>query len=134
MQAIDSSGWIAYFRDEPTADFFAAAIKDLELVVPSIVMYEVYKILRRSGADRRADLAAAQMKARRVVPLTDRLALAAAEVSLRHGLALADALVYATAQAVGATLLTGDEHFRGLPGVEYPPAEDPASPSRADCA
>ncbi len=32
-------------------------------------------------------------------------------------LATADAILFATARAQGATLLTCDEHFEGLPGV-----------------
>jgi predicted nucleic acid-binding protein len=43
------------------------------------------------------------------------LALAAADVSLAHGLAMADSLVYATAQRFGATLVTADADFDGLP-------------------
>lgn len=45
------------------------------------------------------------------------LALEAADVSLRFGLAMADSLVYATAQQHGATLVTGDSDFDGLPGT-----------------
>ncbi|HEV2054340.1 MAG TPA: type II toxin-antitoxin system VapC family toxin [Methylomirabilota bacterium] len=38
-----------------------------------------------------------------------------AVLSLAHGLAMADSLVYATAQRFGATLVTGDSDFEGLP-------------------
>jgi hypothetical protein len=31
MNVVDSSGWLAYFADEPTADFFASAIEDIDL-------------------------------------------------------------------------------------------------------
>jgi predicted nucleic acid-binding protein len=43
------------------------------------------------------------------------LALEAADVSLAHGLAMAHSLVYATARRFGATLVTGDTGFEGLP-------------------
>ena len=121
MIVVDSCGWLAFLQDEPSADFFAGPLDDPDLVVPTIVAYEVYKVLRRAGADRLADLAVGQMQARRLAPLTDRLAVEAADFSLRHGLAMADAIVYATAQAAGATLFTSDDHFRGLPGVKCPP-------------
>jgi predicted nucleic acid-binding protein len=35
----------------------------------------------------------------------------------QHKLATADAIVYATAQKLGAELLTCDEQFKGLPGA-----------------
>ena len=43
------------------------------------------------------------------------LALEAADLSLAHGLAMADSLVYATARRFGATLVTSDSDFEGLP-------------------
>ena len=43
------------------------------------------------------------------------LALEAADLSLAHGLDMADSLVYATTRRFGATLVTGDTDFEGLP-------------------
>ena len=44
MNVVDSSGWLEYFADGPNAAFFAAAIeKPVELVVPTISLYEVFK-------------------------------------------------------------------------------------------
>ena len=39
------------------------------------------------------------------------------QVHRAHKLATADAVIFATAQQRGATLLTCDAHFQGLPGV-----------------
>jgi len=50
-----------------------------------------------------------------IAPIDEPLALQAADLSLAHGLAMADALVYATALRFGATLVTGDADFQGLP-------------------
>ena len=52
-----------------------------------------------------------------VVPLDTKIALAAAEACSNRKLATADAIVYATAQELGADLLTCDVQFDGLPGV-----------------
>jgi predicted nucleic acid-binding protein len=52
-----------------------------------------------------------------VVDLDTEIALAAAELCRNLGLATADAIILATAQAKGATLLTCDKQFAGLPGV-----------------
>jgi uncharacterized protein with PIN domain len=53
MNVVDSSAWLAYFADEPTADFFSQAIEDAELlIVPSVCIYEVFKVIvREKGED-----------------------------------------------------------------------------------
>ena len=50
-----------------------------------------------------------------IAPVDEPLAQEAADLSLAHGLAMADALVYATARRFGASLVTGDLDFEGLP-------------------
>jgi hypothetical protein len=43
VNVVDSSGWLEYFADGPNAGFFAAAIeKPVDLVVPTISIYEVF--------------------------------------------------------------------------------------------
>lgn len=81
----------------------------------AIEVYEVYKVVRRDVSEERAVAAVAALRRAKVVPVDEALALEAADVSLRLGLAMADALVYATAQRHGATLVTGDVDFVGLP-------------------
>ncbi len=88
-------------------------------MTPSIVLYEVYKIIKRERTEEDALRAVGQMLKTRVVPLTDTLALEAADVSLEHGLAMADSIVYATALASGAALVTGDADFAKLSGVTF---------------
>jgi len=85
--------------------------------VCAIEVYEVYKVVRRDLSEERAVEAVAALHRARIVPVDEPLALEAADISLRLGLAMADALVYATAQRYGATLVTGDADFDGLPGA-----------------
>jgi predicted nucleic acid-binding protein len=85
------------------------------LLVSVIEVYEVYKVVRRDLSEEKAVAAVAALKRATIVPLDESLALEAADVSLRLGLAMADSLVYATAQRHGATLVTGDADFTGLP-------------------
>jgi len=48
MNGVDSSAWLAYFANEPTADFFSQAIEDTELlIVPSVCLFEVFKVILR---------------------------------------------------------------------------------------
>lgn len=61
----------------------------------------------------------AQMKQGRIVELTEAIALRAALVSLKHHLPMADSIILTTAWMAEATLWTQDDHFSGLPGVEY---------------
>ena len=120
MTVVDSSGWIEVFADGPSAGRFRGHIERAEvLVVPTVVIYEVWKVTRRERSETAALVAVAELREHVVVPLDDELALMAADLSLKHGLAMADAIVYATAQTYEALLVTGDKHFAGLPGVEY---------------
>ena len=120
MNVVDSSAWLEYFTSGPNARFFARAVEDeSRLLVPTIVLLEVYKhILRERGADD-ALRAVAAMHHGRVVGLDSDLALTAAELGLEHGLPLADSVIYATARVNGAEVWTQDSDFDGLDGVRY---------------
>lgn len=119
MTLLDSSVWIEYFADEPRADVVEAYLTDANLFVPTVVVYEVYKFLRREVSEEWAKRAVTRMSKAQIVPLDESLAMEAADASLQHDLPFADAVVYATARRYGAVLVTSDRHFRGLPGVEY---------------
>jgi toxin FitB len=119
MRLIDSSGWIAYFTDGPCAEDYAAHVGADDVITPTIVIYEVYKIIRRGASEEQALVVAAHLEATTVIDLDPDLALEAAELSLEHGLAMADAVVYATACRYGAELFTSDADLAGLPGVTY---------------
>jgi toxin FitB len=84
-------------------------------VVSAVEIYEVYKVIRRDASEERAIEAVAALRRATIAPVDESLALAAADVSLAHGLAMADSLVYATARRFGATLVTADADFTGLP-------------------
>lgn len=120
MNVVDSSAWIEFFESGPNSAEFRAAILDLNrLIVPSIVLLEVFKrVLRERGEDF-AQEAAAAIHQGRVVPLDEELALSAARLGVIHRLPLADSVVYATAQRYQATVWTQDADFKGLPSVEF---------------
>jgi predicted nucleic acid-binding protein len=115
---VDSSGWIEFVGDGPLADRFAPYFEREErLIVPAIVLYEVYKKLLGAGGSTAADRFLSAALRTRVVPVDERLALLAARISLDRRLAMADAMIYATGLATGAELVTLDTHFQGLPGA-----------------
>ena len=119
MKLIDSSGWIEYFRGTDLGKMYREHVRAGDLLVPTVVMLEVYKILRRDDSQEAADMATAQLQKATVVDLDATLALYAAELSLQHQLAMADAIIYATALQNEAELVTSDRHLGVLTDVTY---------------
>ncbi len=118
---IDSSGWLEYLTEDSKAGAFGHYLEgDAAVLVPSIVIFEVYKHLAKNRGRTLADRFMSQVLQRRVVPLDETIALAAANASIDHRLGGADAIVYATARVCQAQLVTANTHFRGLPGVIIP--------------
>ena len=122
MNVVDSSAWLEYFGDGPTASEFAAAIEAPdELVVPTLTVFEVFKRTCQIADEASALDAIAVMLQGEVVDLNSALSLDAARVSLDMGLAMADSIILATARSREAVLWTQDAHFEGLAGVEFRP-------------
>jgi len=120
MILVDSNGWIEYFMQGRLADRYAKYIETAEeMILPTIIIYEVYKKLKSQIGEELALEAYTQMLNARVVPLTDDIALKAADISLATGLAMADAIIYATAMNNNAKLVTSDPHLKNLEGVTF---------------
>jgi toxin FitB len=123
MNLVDSSGWLAFFVDSKNAASFFVPLQDsTRLLVPTIVMYEIFKVMLREKGEEAAVLAQAHMQQGTVVALTADLAVRAAEFSIKNRMPMADSMIYATAHAYGAILWTQDEHFKGMEKVRYFPA------------
>lgn len=120
-RVVNSSGWIEYFADGPNASFFESTIEDAgSLIVPAISLYEVFKsLLREPDGESLGLRVVAAMQRGSVVDLDAELTLEAARVAHERKLPMADAVILATAYRYGATILTQDSDFEGLPGVEY---------------
>jgi len=122
MNIVDSSGWLAYFADEPNAKHFITPLKDTaSLVIPSVTIYEVFKVVLRETSENEALQAVAAMQKGRVVDLTAMLAIAASRLSLEHGIPMADSIILATAKAFDAVIWTQDSDFKNIAGVKYFP-------------
>ena len=122
MTLVDSVGWIEFFTDGPLAEEYSRYLqKPSEVVVPAIVLYEVYKKIKNERSEEAALVAVATMQNARIIPLTEELSLSAADASLRHKLAMADAIVYASAIQEGAKVVTSDNDLKDLPQVTYFP-------------
>ena len=122
MVIVDSCGWLEWFTDGELAGKYKTYLEDTDaLLVPSIVLYEVYKVLKREVSEETALLAAGFMKSATTVLLNEKLALAAADIALSEKLAMADAIILATAQENSCTVVTSDTDLKGKPQVKYIP-------------
>jgi predicted nucleic acid-binding protein len=120
MNVVDSSAWLEYFSGTARAKHFAGAIEDIEhLLVPSMVLYEVFKKICVERNEQDALLAIAHMRQGRIVDFDENIALSAGRLSVLHKLPMADSVILATAHAHRAELWTQDSDFRNLEGVRY---------------
>ena len=120
MHVVDSSAWLAYFADEENASEFETAIIESDLLlVPTIVLYEVFRVVLREKGEDDAFQVLEAMQHGRVIDLDLALSLEAAAIGQREQLAMADSIIYATAIKHEAVLWTQDEHFEGKPRVEF---------------
>jgi toxin FitB len=123
MNLIDSSAWLAFFADTKNAEKFVPPLKNVErLLVPTIVMYEVFKVLLREKGEDAAIRAQAHMQQGTIAELTAQIAVSAAKTSIDKRLPMADSIILATARAFDAEIWTQDEHFKGMNSVTYFPA------------
>ena len=122
MNIVVSSGWLAYFADESNAEHFAIPLQDSDsLVVPTVTIYEVFKVVHRESSENDALEAIAAMQKGKVVELSLSLAISASKLSTEHRLPMADSVILATARHFGAVLWTQDSDFQGIAGVKYFP-------------
>lgn len=118
--SIDSSGWIEQFTKGPKAAKYKAVIestKPKDIVTSVVVLYEVYKKIKKLKGEEEALLAVAALSQTTVVPIDQTISLEAADYSLEYSLHFSDALVYATARHYKAKLYTSDDDLRPLKTV-----------------
>ncbi|MDH5202947.1 MAG: type II toxin-antitoxin system VapC family toxin, partial [Nitrospirota bacterium] len=89
------------------------------IVTPTIVLYEVYKKVRREKTEEEALIAVSLMNRTSIIPLRESIALFAADLSIKYSLPMADAIVYATAIEENCRVVTSDAHFRELENVLF---------------
>jgi len=122
MNIVDSSGWLAYFADEPNARHFLTPLSDSALlVVPTVTIYEVFRVILRETGENEALQAVVAMRKGTVVDLNASLAIAASKLSMEHNLPMADSIILATARKFKAILWTQDSDFKSISNVRYFP-------------
>ncbi|HEX9715963.1 MAG TPA: type II toxin-antitoxin system VapC family toxin [Desulfurivibrionaceae bacterium] len=120
MVIVDSCGWLEWFTDGKLADIYKDYLADADnLLIPAVILYEVYKVLKREAGEEKALLAVGYMKNALVIPLDDTLALASADIALQEKLAMADAIIVAVSRARGCRIITSDADLKDLDNVDY---------------
>ncbi|MCW5213702.1 type II toxin-antitoxin system VapC family toxin [Desulfobulbus sp. TB] len=122
MIIVDSCGWLEWFTDGVLADKYKEHLADTDnILMPAIILYEVYKILKREVGEEKALLAAGYMKNSQMIPLDDTLALSAADIALYEKLAMADAIIVATSRAHNCKIISSDADLKNQVNVDYIP-------------
>jgi toxin FitB len=117
---VDTCGWLEFFAQTKNAKNFEKQILDTEnLIVPTIVLYEVFKKVSLEFDEDKALIAVAHMKVGKVIDISESISIYAAKLSLEKKLPMADALIYATALIHDSVVYTQDNHFEKLSGVKY---------------
>ncbi|PCI63384.1 MAG: VapC toxin family PIN domain ribonuclease [Gammaproteobacteria bacterium] len=120
MNVIDSSAWLSYFAGDKNSSSFSKPIESLDLLlVPSIVVTEVFKHVLRLKGEELALEVIAHITQGKVISLDSQLAIDAGSYGVLHKLPLADSIIYATTMKYDATLWTQDSDFKGLPNVKF---------------
>ena len=120
MISIDSYGWIERFTNGKKAAQYNQIINSAQpkdLVTSAVVLYEVYKKIKKQKSEDEALLAVAALSQTTIVPIDQIISLEAADYSLEHNLHFSDALVYATARHWKAKLYTSDGDLGELKDV-----------------
>ena len=120
MNVVDSSAWLEYFAEGKNANFFAAAIENVEeLIVPTLSLFEVFKRVMQQRSESDALQIIAVMRQGQVVNLDGKIALDAARLSIELKLPMADSVMLATARANAAIFWTQDSHFEDKADVRF---------------
>jgi predicted nucleic acid-binding protein len=120
MKLADTCVWIEVLADTPTGGRYRGLFDvPAQLVVPTLVQYELRRWALRELGEDAADRVIAATRAAHIVVLDEPTALHAAALAMQFKLSSADALIYATSLRHQAELVTCDAHFEGLPGVNF---------------
>jgi len=120
MLILDSSCWLEYFLNGANADHYAPLIEgNEEILVPAIVLHEVFKVVIRSRNEEAALAVAGIMQQHTVIPVNENIAMFSARLGVQHDLAMADSMILATARIHDVALWTQDADFKNLESVKY---------------
>ncbi len=117
---VDTCGWIEWLTDGQLRKQYEPYFNKLNsMIAPTSVQFELYKwVARKKGIQQALETIALTEQAE-IIPLSTSIALSAADFSAEHKLSFAYAIIYASAQFHKASLITSDDHFKGLSDVIF---------------
>ncbi len=122
-KVLDSYALLAFFEDEPGADFVRTLIQealesDDRLLITVVNLGEIWYAIARTNSPEVADRYVREIESMgiEVVEADWRLTRQAAMFKARGNISYADCFAAALAKLEGAELVTGDEEFKGLEG------------------
>jgi predicted nucleic acid-binding protein len=120
MNIVDSSGWLEYLSDGPLAVSFEEPLCERDrLIVPTVCIYEVFRVVLREKDEEHALRTAALMRQGQVISLSEGLSLQAARLGNMFKLPMADSIILATAREFEAVIWTMDGDFEPFENVKY---------------
>ena len=114
---VDSSVWLEIYYKTPLSSKCEKALSKAEILVPSLVLFEVYKKLKTKVDESVALEVVGGLSQNRVLDFTREVALLAADLSIEHKLGMADSIVLAHSRYEDVMLVTMDSDFGGLENV-----------------
>jgi predicted nucleic acid-binding protein len=118
MKVLDSFAWIEYLKGSERGATVKSYVDGGEpLYTPSICLTEVKARYLRDQKDPTPSMSFIVERSF-IIPLSQEIALQAADEKQRRALHTVDAIVYATGLQRKIVVVTGDQHFKNLPGVE----------------
>ena len=120
MIIVDSCGWLEWFTDGKLADQYKKYLADPDnILMPAIILCEVYKVLKREVGEEKALFAVGYMKMSPIIPFDDTLALAAADIALYEKLAMADAIIVAVSRVHNCRIISSDADLKDQANVDF---------------
>jgi predicted nucleic acid-binding protein len=122
---IDTYAWVEYFMGSPLGERSGEYIEG-DAVTPTMVVLELRRLLlKRIGQNRETSQGAEEKmdyvrSTSTILDLSYESSISAAGIDLEmkkrvSGWGAADSIVLEAARRLGGKVVTGDEHFRGLP-------------------
>lgn len=115
---LDSSVWIEILGVGPLAELAEKELRASTIVVPTVVLFEVYKKISIAVSEEQGLSVVALLSQYTVVDLTHEVSLTAADLSRQYKLGMADSFVLAHSHHADAPLVTLDNDFSRVPGVK----------------
>lgn len=115
---VDSSVWLEILQGGPLAASCRKALARQTVRIPALVLHEVYKKLKSKATEELALETVASLSRYEILDMNRDIALLAADLCLEHEISMADGIVLAHAEILSDKLLTLDNDFSRIGGVQ----------------